>query len=90
MVRTQVQLTKGQAYALKKLAAKRGVSVAELIRTGVEHVLRQDISVSPEERRRRALSVIGRFSSGGLNLSENHDEYFVEAIEGKRHRRKSG
>ena len=78
MVRTQVQLTEEQAAGLKQLAAKRGVSVAELIRTGVEQILREDIGVSPSERRRRALSVIGRFSSGGLNLSENHDKYFGE------------
>jgi methionine synthase I (cobalamin-dependent) len=81
MVRTQVQLTKEQADSLKQLAAKRKVSIAHLIRQGVDQVLRETFSPSRAELRERALKAAGRFRSGGLNLSENHDEYFVEAIE---------
>ena len=36
MVRTQIQLSEKQAKALKKLAARRNVSVAELIRQAVD------------------------------------------------------
>lgn len=39
MVRTQIQLEDGQYEALKKLAAERSVSMAELVREGVEAVL---------------------------------------------------
>ena len=41
MVRTQIQLTKQQSATLRKLAASRGVSAAELIRQGVDLYLRQ-------------------------------------------------
>jgi predicted transcriptional regulator len=81
MVRTQVQLTEEQASSLKQLAAKRQVSIACLIRESVEQLLREAVSVSRSELRERALKAAGRFRSGGLNLSEKHDEYFVEAIE---------
>ena len=36
-------------------------------------------SIDREERRRRALSIIGAFSSGVDDLSVNHDEYLAEA-----------
>jgi hypothetical protein len=79
MVRTQVQLTKEQAAELKRLALERGVSVAELVREGVDRVLRESRSLSREERKRRALT-IRAFPSGVTDLSERHDDYFVESI----------
>ncbi len=36
MVRTQIQLTEEQAIKVKKIAARRGVSMAEVIRDAVE------------------------------------------------------
>lgn len=36
-------------------------------------------SIDREERRRRALSVVGAFSSGVDDLSVNHDKYLAEA-----------
>ena len=36
-------------------------------------------SIDREERRRRALSVVGAFASGVDDLSVNHDEYLAEA-----------
>lgn len=80
MVRTQIQLTKEQLAALKRLAAERGVSVAELVRQGVEAVLRE-ASTEVAERRRRAIAAIGSFRSDKTDVSERHDDYFVEAIE---------
>lgn len=80
MVRTQIQLTQEQLAALKRLAAERGVSVAELVRQGVETVLRE-ASTEIEERRRRAIAALGSFDSGLTDVSERHDDYFVEAIE---------
>jgi len=79
MVRTQVQLTKEQVAELKRLAAERGVSVAELVREGVEVVIRASRGMSREERRRRALAVVGRHH-GPPDLSIRHDDYFVESV----------
>ncbi|MFH1437813.1 MAG: CopG family transcriptional regulator [Pseudomonadota bacterium] len=81
MKRTQIQLTEKQAEELKRMAAIRGVSMAELIRQSVEMLLNSSKSVGLEERRRRALSVIGRFRSGITDLSERHDKHLAEAYE---------
>ena len=79
MVRTQIQLTREQVAELKRLALERGVSVAELVREGVDKVLRESRGLSREERKRRALSV-RTFHSGVTDLSERHDDYFVESV----------
>lgn len=41
MVRTQVQLTAEQVRALRRMAAREGVSVAELIRRSVDAWIRR-------------------------------------------------
>lgn len=81
MVRTQIQLTEKQAEELKRLASIRGVSMAELIRQGVQMLLRSAKTVDLEERRKRALGVIGRFRSGRSDLSKKHDEHLAEVYE---------
>ncbi len=82
MIRTQIQLTEAQAQTLKALAAARQSSVAELIRQGVDHLIRQSSSVDIAERRRRAIAAAGRFHSGQLNISAEHDRYLAEAYRG--------
>jgi hypothetical protein len=78
MVRTQIQLAEEQVEALKRLAAKRHVSIAELIRQGVDALIRSVGTVSPEERRKRAIAIAGRFRSGLSDLSAKHDDYLKE------------
>jgi hypothetical protein len=78
MVRTQVQLTTEQLNKLKQLAAQRGVSIAELVREGVDVVL-QSASTGIDEKRRRALAAVGRFHSGQKDISARHDDYLTEA-----------
>lgn len=79
MVRTQIQLTEEQARMLKVLAVGRGVSIAELIRQSLTLLLHSSASVSPEERRKRALEVAGRFRSGKPDVSVKHDVHLAEA-----------
>ena len=62
MIRTQVQLTAEQAQASRRLAARSGVSVAELVRRSVEPLL-QGGPDDVEVRYRRAAAVVGRFRS---------------------------
>ena len=81
MIRTQIQLTEEQAQALKMLAAKQGKSVAELIRSSVEEMLRRTTEISIDERRRRAIAAIGRYHSGQSDISTRHDDYLAEAYE---------
>ena len=78
MVRTQIQLTEEQSEALKKLSSQKNVSVAELIRQGVDLYLRSCGTISQTERRQRAIRAAGQFRSGQADLSENHDVYLAE------------
>ncbi len=76
MIRTQIQLTEGQASALKEIAQQRGVSMAELIRRAVERIVEES---DEEDKWRRASSLIGRYHSGRSDVSVNHDQYLDEA-----------
>ena len=72
----QIQLTEGQASALKEIAQQQGVSMAELIRRAVERIVEEG---DKEDKWRRASSVIGRYRSGRSDVSGNHDQYLDEA-----------
>ncbi len=80
MVRTQIQLSEAQSRKLKRLAAARGQSVAELIRFSIDAMLATTPVVDREEVKQRALSLAGQFS-GPADLVEEHDRYLVEAYE---------
>lgn len=78
MRRVQVQFTDEQVAYLEERAAANGQPVAAVVRDAV------DVQRASDERRRRidaTLSVVGKYRSGLADLSENHDEYFVQAIE---------
>jgi hypothetical protein len=79
MVRTQIQLTESQFEALRTRASAEGRSMADLIRTLVDESLSSAGRPGPEERRRRALSAIGRLGKGPRDLSARHDDYLAEA-----------
>jgi hypothetical protein len=79
MIRTQIQLTEEQARALKSMAVERGVSVAELVRQSIDNYIKTAHHPTLDERRQRALSVIGIVASGETDLATNHDHYLAEA-----------
>ena len=78
MVRTQIQLTEEQARALKEMAVRRGVSMAELIRESVQRLIEER---EEAEKWRRALEVLGKYRDGASDVSINHDKYLDEAYE---------
>jgi predicted DNA-binding protein len=85
VVRTQIQLTDEQLQGLKQLSAAQGRSLADLVRDGVDRVLRQRESSSRGDlMRRAATAAFGRFGSGQADLARRHDDHFAEAAEGKR------
>lgn len=81
MIRTQVQLTEEQWRMLRQVASERQLSLAELVRQGVDVLLSQRTDLSRESRWERAASIVGRFSSGQNDLSSQHDKLLAEAYE---------
>ncbi|MFW6180581.1 MAG: ribbon-helix-helix domain-containing protein [Spirochaetota bacterium] len=82
MVRTQIQLTEEQARQLKLLSAQRGVPLAELVRQGIDRLLKESSIADPRERKRKAREAVGRFRSGKSDVSLHHDRYLDEAYSG--------
>jgi hypothetical protein len=80
MRRVQLQVTDDQAAHLQRRSAATGKSVATQIRELI------DDQRAAEERQRRIDVALGAlkkpaFHSGLADFAENHDEYFVQAIE---------
>ena len=80
MVRTQIQLTEEQSRALKKMASSRHLSIAELVRQGVDVVLRSNIVIDASEKRKRALAMVGKYRSGKRDISKEHDKHLAEVF----------
>jgi len=81
MVRTQIQLTEQQARAVKAIAAAQGISVAEAIRRAIDGMTQSRSAVDTEERRKRALRIVGKFRSGKRDVSKRQDAYLTEAYD---------
>ena len=78
MLRTQIQLKEEQMEWLRSEASARGISVSQLIRESIKFYQTHAEQV-PEDRKRKALEAVGRFSSGTTDVSERHDDYLAEA-----------
>ncbi|HZM72402.1 MAG TPA: ribbon-helix-helix protein, CopG family [Candidatus Polarisedimenticolia bacterium] len=78
MKRVQISFTEAEAAALRERAKEAGLPLTALVRDAV------DAWLAAEELQRRwdrALAGVGGFRSGLNDVGENHDEYFVQAIE---------
>jgi hypothetical protein len=80
MIRTQIQITPEQARALKRLAAREGKSVAELIRLSLDAMLRSGSIKDQDDLRRNARAAAGKLR-GPDDLAENHDDYLAQALD---------
>lgn len=81
MIRTQVQLTEEQWEALKQIASRADISMAEVIRRSLDVTIRTSDICTQTERWRRALAVAGRFHADRTDVSANHDAYLAEAYQ---------
>jgi predicted transcriptional regulator len=79
MVRTQIRLSEAEAEAVRLLAARRGVSMAAVIRAAVEQYVEREAEESAAQRWARSLGAIGGFHSGTADLSARHDDEFADA-----------
>ena len=76
MVRTQIQLEARQYELLKRVAARRGVSMALLVREGVDAVLATE---DHGHRWDELFSIVGKYKDGEAeDVSREHDSYLDE------------
>ncbi|MCZ7661846.1 MAG: ribbon-helix-helix domain-containing protein [Thermoleophilia bacterium] len=79
VIRTQIQLRDDQARALREMAGREDVSLAELIRRGVDRLL-AEAQAGSGRTRLDALRIAGRFDSGTPDVAERHDDELAEAF----------
>lgn len=79
MVRTQIQLTENQARALKRMARRQDISMAELIRQSVDALISAQAADARELQWERSATVIGKYHSGKPDIAREHDRYLDEA-----------
>ena len=84
MIRTQIQMEEDQIDWLRAEARERGVSVSQLIREGVALFRAREERI-PEEKKKRALAAVGRFSSNLSDVSVRHDDYLAEVFGSEAH-----
>jgi len=80
MIRTQIQLTKEQVKAIKRVAAAQGESLAAVVRRAIDMMLKAAPAEDREDQRKRALEIVGKFRSGRSDVSTSHDSHLAEAF----------
>jgi len=80
MIRTQIQLTQEQSASVKELSAAAGISISDFVRRCVDAYVASRDETTRARRVKRALAAVGKFRSGESDVSERHDEYYVESI----------
>lgn len=73
MERKQIQLTRQQATAVRKEAARRKTSDAAIVREAIDLWLQGRGHERSAKPIRRAMTVVGQFRSGRKNVSREHD-----------------
>ena len=78
MIRTQIQLEPEQYQRLKELASDRSISIAQLVREGVDHVL---LHARANVAWDRFLAAAGSFGAQreDTDVAANHDKYLEDA-----------
>ena len=72
MIRTQIQFEQKTYESLKTKSQATGKSISELVRRSLDRsIAEQEI----DQKWVRALSSMGKFSSGLNNLAEKHDDH---------------
>jgi hypothetical protein len=75
VIRTQISLTQEQMDRARAEARRRGVSVAALLRDGLERVLAQG---EDDRLREQARTAVGGFRSGCRTTSADHDDALAQ------------
>ena len=78
MKRTQIQLERAQYENLRRLAARRGVSMAQLVREGVDAILALDRDRDPWDD---LFEIVGKYGRDrpAETVGREHDRHLEEA-----------
>jgi len=82
MVTRHIELTDEQNRLLEEIASHEGKSVSELVRAGVDELLRNERGHLRPDLRHRAAALSGRYRSGLPDLSTEHDRYLEDSFRG--------
>jgi Arc/MetJ-type ribon-helix-helix transcriptional regulator len=82
MVTRHIELTDEQNRLLEEIAVHEGKSISELVRAGVDELLRNERGRLRDDLRQRAAALSGRYRSGLQDLSTEHDRYLDDAFRG--------
>ncbi len=82
MIRTQVQLTDQQVRQLRKVAARDGVSMAEVIRRCIDRGIADRLNES-DDAYEAAARCVGSFKDRdeARDVATEHDRYLEDAFE---------
>ncbi len=80
MIRTQIQLSDEQARRAKAMARREGVSMAEIVRRGLDRLIAEE-EPSRADRWAEAEALVGAFldAAGARDVATRHDAYLDEA-----------
>lgn len=80
MKKLQIELTDEQWEQLEIISRENNLNIQNMISDGIEAWISSSgpIVTDPEERKKRFLSVIGKYKSGLIDVSTNHDKYLTE------------
>lgn len=80
MIRTQIQLTQDQARRARAMARREGVSMAEIIRRGLDRLIAEE-EPSRAHQWAEAEALVGAFvdTEGARDVAARHDAYLDEA-----------
>ena len=81
MAQTLVELTDAQMTALEMLAKKQNTTLPQLIQDSIKNLIGESTPQYTSDQKKRALSIIGKFESDHTDLSINHDDHFIDAIQ---------
>ena len=79
MTRIQIQLKEEQMEWLRQKAKEKNTSISQLIREGVDLIMKKEEMSHRQEKKKRVLELVGRFSSGVSDVSYKHDIYLTQA-----------
>jgi plasmid stability protein len=84
MHRTQIYLAPEQHQSLKQEAAKKGVSLAQLIREILTDYLKQNEGLEKPDKG-IYMGLVGLGQSGLNDVSARHDDYLTEVLKNDHH-----